>query len=290
VLSYGITHYRVSELQTYLKALSYLSVNPTGFYGTLTKAAVSNFQKDNNLTITGTADSVLFTKIAQVIDSKYIPTTTYSSYIVVAGDNPWSIAVKFGITQNDLLKSNNLTESSMLKIGQTLRIPKVNVPIKLTYGKYGEDLDWFTEAQYVFPLDATGTLTDFFSGMKFNIRRTIGAGHVDCETLTPQDTATMKKVFGGTWTWDVRPMILETKGRKIAVSIAGMPHAGLDAYPGNATVANRTGNYGTGPNMDYIKGNGIDGHFDVHFLGSLRHKDWQVDPSHQSMINISANR
>ncbi|MBC2580464.1 peptidoglycan-binding protein [Clostridium sp. DJ247] len=290
LLYYGITHDRVSELQTYLKALNYLYVNPTGFYGTLTQEAVSKFQKDNNLTVTGTADSNLFSKIAQVIDAKYIPTTSYINYVVVSGDNPWTIARKFGITQESLLKANNLTDSSMINIEQILKIPKISVPVKPTYGKYGEDLAWFTEAQYVFPIGATATLTDFFSGAKFNIKRTIGAGHADCETLTTEDTATMKQIFGGTWTWNARPMILETNGRKIAVSVAGMPHAGLDAYAADAIVSNRTGNYGTGPNMDYIKGNGMDGHFDVHFLGSLRHKDWQVDPIHQAMINIAANR
>lgn len=79
-------------------------------------------------------------------------------------------------------------------------------------------------------------------------------------------------------------------GRKIAASIAGMPHAGLDDFPANQNISNRSGDYGYGPNYDYIKGNNMDGHFDVHFQGSLRHKDWQLDPRHQSMIGISSNR
>lgn len=291
VLCFGMWHNRVKELQTYFKALGYLPPGtPTGYFGSATQAAVSNFQKDNNLAVTGKADSALFSKIAQVIDFKYIPTTNYINYVVVSGDNPWNIALKFNITQSDLLKANNLTENSILKIGQVLKIPQINVPVKPTYGNYGENLDWFTAAQYVFPIGATGTLTDFFSGSKFNIKRTIGAGHADCEALTKEDTAAMKAIFGGNWTWNARPMILETNGRKIAVSVAGMPHAGLDSYPSNITVDNRSGDYGTGTNLDYIKGNGMDGHFDVHFLGSLRHKDWQVDPNHQAMIKISANR
>ena len=28
-----------------------------------------------------------------------------------------------------------------------------------------------------------------------------------------------------------------------------------------------------GINFDYIKGNGMDGHFDIHFAGSTRHMD-----------------
>ncbi|WDU83477.1 hypothetical protein [Caloramator sp. Dgby_cultured_2] len=131
---------------------------------------------------------------------------------------------------------------------------------------------------------------DYFTGKSFRIKRTIGSGHADVETLTAQDTAIMKEIFGGNWTWDVRPIILVVNGRRIAASMAGMPHAGLDAYPSGVNVYNRSGNYGYGPNYDYIKGNNMDGHFDIHFVNSLRHKDWQVDERHQAMIKISANR
>lgn len=290
VLTIGIKHERVTELQTYLNALGYLSVLPTGYYGTLTTTAVSNFQRDNGLAVTGNADSSLFTKIFQVIDSKYLPNTTYKNYSVVSGDNTWSLAIKFGITQNDLLKANNLTTNSVINIGQALKIPQVNVPVKPYYNKYGEYQNWFTSAQYLFPIGANATVIDYFTGKSFNVKRTIGAGHSDTETLTAQDTAIMKEIFRGTWSWETRPVIVVVNGRRLAASMAGMPHAGLDAYPADANVSNRSGNYGYGPNLDYIKGNNMDGHFDIHFLGSLRHVDWQTDERHQAMIKISANR
>lgn len=290
VLTYGVRHDRVSELQTYLHDLGYLSVQPTGFYGSLTSAAVSDFQKDNGLAITGNADSTLFTVLFNAIDKKYAPYTSYSNYVISAGDNTWSISMKFGITQDDLLKANNLTANSVLYPGQTIKIPKVNVPVKSHYYKYGEYLDWFTAAQYAFPIGAKATVIDYFSGKSFNIQRTIGSGHADCETLTAQDTAIMKDIFGGKWSWEDRPILLVVNGRQLAASIAGMPHAGLDAYAANINVDNRSDNYGYGPNYDYIKGNAMDGHFDVHFLGSLRHVDWQLDPTHQAMVKIAANR
>jgi LysM repeat protein len=45
-------------------------------------------------------------------------------YIVCSGDNPWTIAKKFGISFEKLLAINNLDEVSArnLKIGQTIRI------------------------------------------------------------------------------------------------------------------------------------------------------------------------
>jgi len=42
------------------------------------------------------------------------------------GDNLWSIAVKFDITLDTLLWANNLTKSSIIKIGQKLIIPPVS--------------------------------------------------------------------------------------------------------------------------------------------------------------------
>lgn len=290
VLYYGTSHQRVTELQTYLYALNYLSVQTTGYYGSLTKSAVINFQKDNGLTADGAAGPITFSKIFQVMDAKYVPYKTYFDYKVVSGDTLWSISTKFGVSQQDLATTNNISTSAYLSIGQTLKIPKINVPVKPAYYKYGEYLDWFSAATYVFPIGTNATVIDYFTGKSFNIKRTIGSGHADCEPLTAQDTAIMKSIFGGTWSWVDRPIIVAANGRRIAASMAGMPHAGLDAYPANANVDNRSDNYGYGPNYDYIKGNNMDGHFDIHFLGSLRHVDWQIDPTHQAMIKISANR
>lgn len=44
-------------------------------------------------------------------------------YTVVEGDNAWSIARRFGITVQGLLSFNNLSDSSLLHIGDELRIP-----------------------------------------------------------------------------------------------------------------------------------------------------------------------
>jgi len=55
--------------------------------------------------------------------------------------------------------------------------------------------------------------------------------------------------------------------------MTAMPHAGNDSAPGGVWTSWRSGDYGAGTNYDYIKGNGIDGHFDIHFYNSTRHKD-----------------
>ena len=43
-------------------------------------------------------------------------------YQVCAGDNVWLISKKYGVSQAKILKDNNLTESSILRIGQKIKI------------------------------------------------------------------------------------------------------------------------------------------------------------------------
>ena len=49
--------------------------------------------------------------------------TAGESYIVAKGDNPYSIAKKFKVTQDALMKANNIDDPRKLKIGQKLVIP-----------------------------------------------------------------------------------------------------------------------------------------------------------------------
>ncbi|MGM0876624.1 MAG: hypothetical protein ACQEWV_18150 [Bacillota bacterium] len=75
----------------------------------------------------------------------------------------------------------------------------------------------------------------------FYIKRTIGANHADSETLTVNDSTIAKSIWGG-YSWAPRAVILDIDGRKIASSMSFMPHE-----------------------REYIKNNGIVGHFDVYF-------------------------
>jgi len=49
--------------------------------------------------------------------------STEKTHIVAKGDNPYSLAKKFNITQAALMKANNIDDPKKLKIGQTLIIP-----------------------------------------------------------------------------------------------------------------------------------------------------------------------
>lgn len=216
-------------------------------------------------------------------------TITYINHTVKSGDNFWNIALKYGVTMQQVLSANNATTSTYLKIGDIVKIPQYNVPVMQTLGeKYGEYLDWWTGAQYVAPIGSTFKVIDFNTGKSFTVKRTYGANHADVETVTSEDTRIFKEIFGGSFSWATRPVIIEYNGRKLAASVAGMPHAGNDSAPADINTTWRSGDYGAGPNFDAIKGNNMDGHFDIHFLNSTTHNTGQISESHQKNIKISS--
>lgn len=194
------------------------------------------------------------------------PTITYITHKVASGENAWNISIRYGIPMAELLSVNGFTQSTMLSIGQEIKVPVHNVPIRPTLGpQYGERLDWWTEAQYVLPINKQARVTDFATGRSFYIKRTIGANHADSEPLTAEDSRIIREIWGGSFSWTARAVIVEVDGRKLAASMSSMPH-----------------------DIEYIADNNFDGHFDLHFYNSTRHKDGLIDPSHQTQINIAA--
>ncbi|WP_164984904.1 LysM peptidoglycan-binding domain-containing protein [Ammoniphilus sp. CFH 90114] len=197
---------------------------------------------------------------------KQVPWVEYQTHTVQSGETGWTISLKYGIPFSEFLQLNNMTEKSMLSIGQKVKVAIHHVPVKpVSSPQSGELLDWSTEAQYVFPIGATARVVDIATGQTWNIKRTIGAFHADCEPLTSRDAEIMKAVWGGNYSWSVRPVLLEVNGRRLAASMSSMPH-----------------------DIQYITDNNFAGHADVHFLNSLRHKDAQVDPRHQEAVRLAA--
>ena len=49
-------------------------------------------------------------------------------YVVRPGDTLWSIAQRYGVTPQAILRANNLTSPNNIYVGQTLIIPDVNQP------------------------------------------------------------------------------------------------------------------------------------------------------------------
>ncbi|MFC5450120.1 hypothetical protein [Paenibacillus aestuarii] len=129
---------------------------------------------------------------------------------------------------------------------------------------YGELLPW-EQAKDVLPKYSKFTIVDVDSGLSFEGQRRAGSSHADVQPLTKNDSATLKTIYGGEWSWDRRAVLVKLNGRTLAGSMHGMPHGG-----------------------DGIPGNDFNGHFCIHFLGSVTHGSRSLDPSHQLMVQRAA--
>ncbi|MDF2524860.1 MAG: hypothetical protein K0R31_2501 [Clostridiales bacterium] len=152
-----------------------------------------------------------------------------------------------------------------------------------------ELLPWYGKVQNIFFRGKTAKVTDIDTGLALKVKRTYGDNHADVETLTREDTVTLKEIAGGEWNWTRRAVIVEVDQYRIAASITAMPHAGRDDMPATVVVSGRSGGYGRGDNLDAVKGNGMDGHFDIHFNGSRTHSTNKIDIEHQEMVQKAFN-
>ncbi len=127
-----------------------------------------------------------------------------------------------------------------------------------------EELDWFKNGSSTIPKGAKFEIMDCKTGKKFTVKRWSGANHIDAEPLTADDTAVMKSIYGGSWSWDRRAILVKYNGHVYAASMNGMPHED-----------------------DTIADNDFEGHFCIHFTGSKTHGTQRVDEDHQSCVQTA---
>lgn len=199
------------------------------------------------------------------------------NYKVVQGDNLWSIARKYGTTENTIIQSNMLVNDTLM-IGQILTIPvnsqTIVAPVGITMmtarksSYYGDIYTW-ENARRLFTVGTKATLKDVATGITFNVKNYGGSNHADIVPLTTSDTANMKKVYP-VWSWSAkRPMVITfTKGGinyQIACSLIGMPHSTTDIYD-----------------------NGMNGQCCLYFYNSVGHSDPTIQPDQQLNV-LKAN-
>lgn len=249
VLKLGMRGTEVAKLQEDLKKLGYFQLEATGYYGDITESAVRRMQSQHGLAQDGTVGGATTALVQKLVSQGYKAPAEQPK--PQPQPNPAPSTPPKGGSSSDYLVS------------------------------------WFGGAENIFSIGSVATIYDIDSGLSFKAKRTYGYNHADTEPLTYNDAQTMKRIFGG-WSWSRRAIIVETNGRRMAASMAGMPHAGSDKAAANAYVEWRSGDYGPGVNLDTVKGNGFDGHFDVHFLNSKTHGSNQVDSAHQSAVRRAA--
>ena len=105
------------------------------------------------------------------------------------------------------------------------------------------------------------------TGLSYEVKRYGGSNHADVEPVTAEDTAIMKKIYGGSWSWNRRAVWVTIDGnRTFAASINGKPHGGQS--------------------LSY---NNFQGHSCIHFLNSRTHGTNKVDSAHQTAVKTAYN-
>ncbi len=124
-----------------------------------------------------------------------------------------------------------------------------------------EVLDWYKDyVSRVIPKGARFTVKDIGTGKTFEMVRWSGGDHMDAEPRRESDTKTIKSIYGGSYSWRRRPILIKYNGHVYAASMNGMPH-------GTDTISNE-----------------FDGHLCIHFKNSKTHGSDKVDPDHQNAV------
>ena len=124
------------------------------------------------------------------------------------------------------------------------------------------NLDWFDVVNNFFTkYSLTATVIDCETKKAYQVIRVGGYNHADVQPIDAENTAIMKSLYDGTWSWTRRPVWVEINGSYVAASINGMPHG-----------------------YTLIEGNNMDGHTCIHFLNSKTHGTKRVDETHQAAV------
>ena len=274
----GATGSAVKDLQTKLKKLGFYNASIDGDYGDTTVAAVKAFQKKYNLTADGVAGSETLKKL----DSAYknadsdkddgslrkgatgTAVKTLQTNLKKLGFYTAYVDGSFGATTESAVKAfqkkYGLTADGVAGSATLKKIE--SVVASASSGKITtERLDWFNGGKYVIPNGAVFQIKDVSTGLIFSARRQSGGNHMDAEPLTAEDTAILKKINGGTFSWRRRAVLVKYNGHVYAASIYSEPH-------------------GTNTILD----NNFDGQFCLHFYGSKTHGTDRVDADHQKCV------
>lgn len=292
---YGSSGDSVEKLQQALKIKGYYKGVVDGKYGEGTRSAVKTYQKAVGISQTGKADYAtimkLFGRVASTTaanDPKMNGITKISQITVPATSRKGDSGKNVLALQQALKIKGYYKAPIDSKYGdQTVAAVKAfqkakglaqdgvagNATIKALFGKNAsnftyttERLDWFNGGSSVFTGTCVYTIKDVVTGKAFQARRRFGTNHLDSEPLTASDTAIMKSIYGGEWSWNRRAILVLYNGHVYAASMNGMPH----------------GTYG-------VTGNNFDGHFCIHFYKSRTHGTDKVDEQHQTCVSRAMN-
>jgi len=307
ILREKITDPDVVVLQKNLQTLGQFPVNTkkTGYFGSVTKAAVMKYQLQNKLKADGIVTPLLFQKINESVKKKLAAvkpvvktTATIAPAISASKVTTTPSALALSSTLSAIALASTLSAISLESNTEpdTAALNSNTVPVTTTLDSVSRGSrtsflsHWFDEARNLFTTGMDAQVYDVGTGKTFMINYSMNsANHADCETKTAADTQIMLELWDGTFKSMPRPVILTINGQAFAASVAGKPHCGLDNLPflAKLVAGDAYGDYVGRENCDKIKGNLMNGHFDVHFYKSRNHYNNLEDPAHQRNVLIA---
>jgi len=267
----------VRELQKLLTEKGFYEGPINGRFGPLTEEAVMKYQADQGLEMDGVVGSETMKKLTE----KPRPPGTFRQ-----GDEGDEVKAlqktlkdrkyysgplngRFGpLTEEAVIKFQKANGLEADGVVGRATLELLNAPPKNTGSSSGsgssgsggsgtarvapngvELIDW-KDVINIIGIGRTAQVYDVRSGAVYNVKSFSNGRHADVEPVTVEDTETLKRTFGGTWSWTPRPVWVTVNGRTIAGAINGMPHGG-------------------GVNHN----NGMDGQICLHFKGSATHNN-----------------
>ncbi len=313
ILRVGDRGERVEELQRTLRVLEFYDYPELeGFFGTDTRSALMNFQKEHGLEVNGVADTYTFRALEAALDECY-PEIQYNGIMRMrsVGDDVKALqqVLKtlgyYGTRPDGVFNANTASAVRTFQFDYGMSVDgvvnerlvkKINTVAASLRPFKGADVeieDGSPAEQSVKQAEKTGEILfhtdavkmqwsavssawklgkvmkiiDVETGEEVFLKRTGGYNHADAEPCTAEDADKLKIMFGGEWSWARRPIVAQISYITAAASICGMPHGD-----------------------DLIPGNGVNGHFCVHFFESTDDNGYNIrDKAHQQAINIAAD-
>lgn len=253
ILRQGDTGEEVKELQRLLQSHGFYPSSVDGSFGHQTSIAVKQFQNLAGLSV----DSVVGPNTWQELLAEGSGEEIY--YTIQPGDSLWALANRFNTTPDKIRSLNNLSGDN-IRAGDRIRVPGEGIMTAEI-----KALEW-SEVDPLIPEGKTFTITDLDTGLSFRARRLYGTNHADAEPVSRRDTEIKRQIYGGSWSWDRRAVVVHINNMLVAGSINGVPHGGQD-----------------------ISSNNYNGHFCLHFRGSRLHNNGTIDDEHQAEVERAAN-
>lgn len=227
----GIIDYKesgelVAMLQTRLRELGFFNFKSTGNYQSMTRNAVIEFQKVQQ-------DGEGNPFIADGTVGEQSKGTLFSA-----------AAVRAPIPADVHLPIGKSADGSQTQTGR---------------------MATWSEMHAALVVGETYTLTDYNTGVTFDIIYTGGEQHAEVECASANDTTVYREAFGAEFNYSKRPMLVTVNGEFIACSLQGQPHG-----------------------EDIVERNEMDGHACLFFHESKSHVGGLSDTEHTNNIYTAA--